>query len=104
MQCGKGTQYNELGVVHYIPKKLALDEAQASLRAARFTTDLSASERIMLIRDGLTRLKNQGIKILALAKAGAFSYLYDSINRIEFTKNTLYGRNVNLQILKRFRM
>lgn len=78
MQCGKGTQYNELGVVHYIPEKLALDEAQASLRAARYEK--------------------------ALAKAGAFSYLYDSINRIEFTKNTLYGRNVNLQILKRFRM
>ena len=44
MQCGKGTQYDGLGVVHYIPEKLALDEAQASLRAARFATDLSASE------------------------------------------------------------
>lgn len=40
-----------------------LEEAQASIRAAKFTPDLSDSERITLFRDAITRLKNNGIKL-----------------------------------------
>ncbi len=58
------TQYIDTdGTVKYNLRNLALDEAQASIRAAKFAPDLSQGERIMLIRDGLTRLKNQGIKL-----------------------------------------
>ncbi|PPQ49491.1 hypothetical protein C5G87_06615 [Paenibacillus peoriae] len=46
-----------------ITRNFALDEAQASIRAARFAPDLTQIERIMLLRDGITRLKNEGIKI-----------------------------------------
>lgn len=41
----------------------ALEEAQASIRAAKFTPDLSASERMTLYRDGLTRLRNSNIQL-----------------------------------------
>jgi len=41
----------------------ALDEAQASIRAARFAPDLSMAERMILIRDGITRLRDAGIHI-----------------------------------------
>ena len=41
----------------------ALDEAQASIRAARFAPNLTFEERAMLIRDGLQRLKQEGLKI-----------------------------------------
>jgi len=58
------TQYFDAdGILKYNMENLALDEAQASLRAARFAPDLSRGERIMLIRDGLNRLRNQGIKL-----------------------------------------
>lgn len=40
-----------------------LEEAQASIRAAKFTPDLSDSERITLYRDGLTRLRSNNIKL-----------------------------------------
>jgi len=43
-----------------------LDEAQASIRAARFAPDLSCSERGDLIRDAIMRLKNAGISIRAV--------------------------------------
>jgi hypothetical protein len=46
-----------------ITRNFALDEAQASIRAARFAPDLTQAERIMLLRDGISRLRNQGIKI-----------------------------------------
>ncbi len=36
-----------------------LEEAQASIRAARFAPELSTSERITLLRDGLTRFRNK---------------------------------------------
>ncbi|UQQ36852.1 hypothetical protein [Paenibacillus polymyxa] len=52
--------YDEFNV---ITRNFALDEAQASIRAARFAPDLTQLERIMLLRDGITRLKNEGIKI-----------------------------------------
>jgi len=40
-----------------------LEEAQASIRAAKFTPSLTPSERITLYRDAVTRLKNNGIKL-----------------------------------------
>lgn len=40
-----------------------IDEAQASIRAARFAPDLSIAERLTLIRDGLYRLKEGKIKL-----------------------------------------
>ena len=40
-----------------------LEEAQASIRAARFTPDLSNGERMTLLRDGIGRLKDSGISI-----------------------------------------
>ena len=41
----------------------ALDEAQASIRAARFGKDLTRLERIRLLRDGVNRLHRDGLKI-----------------------------------------
>jgi hypothetical protein len=40
-----------------------LEEAQASIRAARFAPGLSRSERLDLIRDGLCRLKRLGVSV-----------------------------------------
>ena len=40
-----------------------LEEAQASIRAARFAPSLSSTERYTLIRDGITRLYKAGIKV-----------------------------------------
>ena len=40
-----------------------LEEAQASIRAAKFTPDLNDTERITLYRDAITRLKNNDIKL-----------------------------------------
>ena len=40
-----------------------LEEVQASIRAAKFTADLTSSERITLYRDALTRLRNSNIKL-----------------------------------------
>lgn len=39
------------------------DEAQASIRAARFAPGLSMKERNMLIKDAITRLRNGGYKV-----------------------------------------
>ncbi|WP_250930802.1 hypothetical protein [Clostridium felsineum] len=41
----------------------ALDEAQASIRVARFTSNLTSSERYTLLRDAVNRLKNGNLKI-----------------------------------------
>lgn len=40
-----------------------LEEVQASIRAARFAPNLSTTERVTLIRDGLERLKKAGLTI-----------------------------------------
>lgn len=40
-----------------------LEEVQASIRAAKFTHDLNSSERIILYRDAITRLRNNNIKL-----------------------------------------
>jgi hypothetical protein len=42
---------------------LALDEAQASIRAAKFAPDLTSTERYTLLRDGINRLRNEDLKI-----------------------------------------
>lgn len=63
----KGTAFNQYDMVDNQMVKnsynTALDEAQASIRAARFAPDLTHEERVILIRDGLQRLKQEGIKI-----------------------------------------
>ncbi|WP_290594821.1 hypothetical protein, partial [Ketobacter sp.] len=41
----------------------SLEEAQASIRAARFAPDLTSTERFTLLRDGITRLHDEGIKV-----------------------------------------
>ncbi len=46
-----------------------LEEAQASIRAAKFTPGLTDSERITLYRDGLARLKNSKIKLKAVKQS-----------------------------------
>ena len=42
---------------------IALDEAQASIRAARFAPGLSSIERYTLLRDAIARLRKQNITI-----------------------------------------
>ncbi|MEM8676920.1 MAG: hypothetical protein AAGF83_24160 [Cyanobacteria bacterium P01_G01_bin.67] len=42
---------------------VALDEAQASIRAARFAPNLEPTERYTLCRDAISRLKNQNLTI-----------------------------------------
>lgn len=63
----KGTSFNQYDLVNNQlvsnSYNAALDEAQASIRAARFAPDLTYGERAILIRDGLTRLKHEGLKI-----------------------------------------
>ena len=39
------------------------EEVQASIRAARYASDLSKAERFTLLRDAIERLKNTGLKI-----------------------------------------
>lgn len=40
-----------------------LEEAQASIRAARFGPELSSTERVTLLRDGVERLHNAGLSV-----------------------------------------
>ena len=40
-----------------------LEEAQASIRAAKFAPSLTSTERYTLLRDGITRLHKAGIKV-----------------------------------------
>ena len=42
---------------------IALDEAQASIRAARFAPGLTPLERYILLRDGIARLRKMGINL-----------------------------------------
>jgi len=46
-----------------ISDSVPLNEAQASIRAARFASDLSDRERMDLIRDAITRLRKAGISV-----------------------------------------
>jgi len=49
-------------------KQKPLDEAQASIRAARFAPDLNGVERRDLLRDGIMRLKSAGIALRSVKK------------------------------------
>lgn len=44
-------------------ENLYLEEAQASIRAARFAPELTSTERYTLLRDGAIRLRNGGFRI-----------------------------------------
>jgi hypothetical protein len=44
-------------------EQLVLEEAQASIRAARFAPDLTVIERLTLIRDGVERLHKSRIRV-----------------------------------------
>lgn len=58
------TQYIDAsGAIKIDEYNLALDEAQASIRAGRFAPGLTTDERLILIKDGIMRLRNQGIKL-----------------------------------------
>ncbi len=63
----KGTAFKQYDIIDNQPVRnaynAALDEVQASIRAARFAPDLTFEERSILIRDGLQRLKQEGLKI-----------------------------------------
>ncbi|SFE74543.1 hypothetical protein SAMN04487969_10654 [Paenibacillus algorifonticola] len=63
----KGTAYNQYDLIDNVPVinliNYALDEAQASIRAARFASELSQSEKVMLLRDGIQRLRNANLKL-----------------------------------------
>ena len=45
------------------PIGIALEECQASIRAARFAPGLTPIERYTLLRDAINRLKREGLKI-----------------------------------------
>ncbi|MDA7028108.1 hypothetical protein PJ311_16155 [Bacillus sp. CLL-7-23] len=59
---GKAFNLYDIDPVTYA-RNFALDEAQASIRAARFSPDLTSTERMTLLRDAITRLKNGGLRI-----------------------------------------
>ena len=63
----KGTSFNQYDIINNQLVRnsynVALDEAQASIRAARFAPDLTYEERVVLIKDGIQRLKREGLKI-----------------------------------------
>lgn len=55
--------YDSTGAVKIDLHNLALDEAQASIRAGRFAPGLTDAERLALIKDGVARLRKQGLKV-----------------------------------------
>ncbi len=63
----KGTSFSQYDLIDNQlvrnPYNIALDEAQASIRAAKFAPNLTFEERVVLIKDGLQRLKQEGLKI-----------------------------------------
>ncbi|WP_247681899.1 hypothetical protein [Paenibacillus sp. Marseille-P2973] len=59
---GKAFNLYDVDPVTYA-RNFALDEAQASIRAARFAPDLTSTERMTLLRDAITRLNNGGLRI-----------------------------------------
>ncbi|MEN1990758.1 WXG100 family type VII secretion target [Paenibacillus hubeiensis] len=46
-----------------LKRNFALDEAQASIRAARFAPELSSTERYALLRDAIVRLHNADLRV-----------------------------------------
>jgi hypothetical protein len=55
--------FNRGTIEHPLWRNIALDEAQASIRAARFAPSLGSLERYTLLRDAITRLNDRGLKI-----------------------------------------
>ena len=62
-RAGKNFKTNISGTTRTDPRMNALEECQASIRAARFAPDLTPVERYTLLRDGINRLRSQGIRI-----------------------------------------
>lgn len=55
--------HREAALAGKTQSEIPLEEAQASIRAARFAPSLSSTERYTLLRDGITRLYKAGIKV-----------------------------------------
>ena len=55
--------HREAALAGNTQSEMPLEEAQASIRAARFAPSLSSTERYTLLRDGITRLYKAGIKV-----------------------------------------
>ncbi len=54
--------HREAALADKTQSQLPLEEAQASIRAARFAPSLTSTERYTLLRDGITRLYKANIK------------------------------------------
>lgn len=55
--------HREAALVGQTQSQLPLEEAQASIRAARFAPSLTSTERYTLLRDAITRLNQARLKI-----------------------------------------
>ena len=55
--------HREAALADKTQSQLPLEEAQASIRAARFAPSLTSTERYTLLRDAITRLDQAGLKI-----------------------------------------
>lgn len=55
--------HREAAIADRTQSVTALEEAQASIRAARFAPGLKITERITLLRDGVNRLRSKGIRV-----------------------------------------
>ena len=55
--------HREAALVGQTQSQLPEEEAQASIRAARFAPSLTSTERYTLLRDAITRLDQAGLKI-----------------------------------------
>jgi len=55
--------HREANVKGLSQAKYVLEEAQASIRAARFAPGLDRTEKTTLIRDAIARLKNKGLSL-----------------------------------------
>ena len=62
-RAGRNFKTGEAGSLETDYYMNALEESQASIRAARFAPGLTPLERYTLLRDGIARLKKQGIRI-----------------------------------------
>ena len=60
--------HREAALAGKTQSEMPLEEAQASIRAARFAPSLSSTERYTLLRDGITRLYKADIKVRQVKK------------------------------------
>jgi len=58
----RNKKWRRIGARQTPVSEIPLEEAQASIRAARFAPSLSSTERYTLLRDGITRLYKANIK------------------------------------------